>query len=564
MLFVVALQVHLLDDGDTWWHLANGRLIAATHAIARADPFSFTARGAPWVNRQWLFELGAYGAWWIGGSAGVALAAGAFFTLGFAALLTLARRSLPAWAAAVLVWLAVEAAVERFTVRPEAVTFAFVCLYVLALEPRRVHLRTLVLLVVAQVVWANCHALSILGVVVLGSELAGSAAARWLPLPEGWRLTSQRDGRSLAALALATVGALLAEAATPFGLGGAVFPLRLLGVLQGAEVTSSTIVEHRPPVLGELSPAAAIGLVGLLALAGAAALVSWRRWRLSHLLLAAAFAWLALLARRNVALLGPGVLPLVAAGLAPTVAALERPASPRVAIALAAVVAIGLVIETGRVVTGRYYDAARLTRVFGLGESRLLFPAGALAFLDAQAPDARVFNDDALGGYIMWRSRRPVFIDGRLQVYPPEVYREYQTVLDDARAFPALAARHGITAAILYHPAPGRLEVARAIAQMPGWRIAYVDGGAVVLLAGSDGPPAGLRDDIPPVRSTLGGLRPPIEDALLHYQRGRAVLYLLGRGGFDAARADFSIALRLLPSLDEARVGLRATGDIPP
>src|SRR5207245_9417354 len=45
-----------------------------------------------------------------------------------------------------------------------------------------------------------------------------------------------------------------------------------------------------------------------------AALVSWRRWRIAHLLIAAAFTALALLARRNVALIGPGVLPLVASG----------------------------------------------------------------------------------------------------------------------------------------------------------------------------------------------------------------------------------------------------------
>src|SRR4029077_18310341 len=106
---------------------------------------------------------------------------------------------------------------------------------------------------------------------------------------------------------------------------------------------------------------------------------------------------------------------------------------------------------------------------------------------------ARVFNDDALGGYIIWRSRRPVFIDGRLQVYPPEVDRENQTGLDDPLPSPAIVARQGITAVILYHPAPRRLEVAAAIAKVPGWRIAYVDGGAVVLLAGTGGAPAGGR-----------------------------------------------------------------------
>jgi hypothetical protein len=44
--------------------------------------------------------------------------------VGFLCLYVLVRRRLPAWAAAVLVMLAALAAVERFTVRPEAATMA--------------------------------------------------------------------------------------------------------------------------------------------------------------------------------------------------------------------------------------------------------------------------------------------------------------------------------------------------------------------------------------------------------------------------------------------------------
>src|SRR5262249_4055893 len=157
-----------------------------------------TARGTPWVNRQWLFDLAAYGAWRAGGPVATALGAGALFLVGFAALFVIARRRVPAWAAAVLVYLAAEAAVERFTIRPEAVPLALVSLFLLALDRPRIAAGTVALLLGAQVAWANSHALSVLGVVVLASELAGGAAARWLPLPEGWRSASRRDGRSLA------------------------------------------------------------------------------------------------------------------------------------------------------------------------------------------------------------------------------------------------------------------------------------------------------------------------------------------------------------------------------
>jgi len=561
LLLVAALQVHTLDDADTWWHLASGRLIAAERAVAHADPFSYTAPGAPWINRQWLFDLAAYGSWVAGGPAGPILLAGILFLAGFAALYTLARRRLPAWAAALLVVLAAETAVERFTVRPEAATICFLALYLVVLDGATLGMPGLAALVLLQVLWANLHALSVLGLVALGAKLAGAAAGLWLPLPEGWRRASRRDAATVARLGAATAVAIAAQIATPFGLAGALFPLRLLGVLGGAEVTSGPVVEHRAPVLAELSPPVALGLVALLALAALAALVSWRRWRMSHVLLAGTFVALALVARRNVALLGPGVLPLVAGGLAPAAAAAERALArrPPAGTALGAALALGFLLATAGVVGGSYYPAAHLTRTFGLGVSGLMFPARAVDFLDAEAPAARLFNDDLLGGYLLWRDypRRRVFIDGRFQVYPADVYAEYQAVLDDPRAFARLAARYATTAAILFHPAPGRLELARAIAALPGWRIAYLDGAAVVLLADGKAPgtPAGLGEPAIEHPATA------IEDAIASYQRGRALLYLFGRPAFLLARADFHAALRSWPGLEDARQGLGATGE---
>ena len=124
LCFVAALQLHRLDDPDTWWHLASGRRIAERGQIDRVDPFSYTAQGAEWINRQWLFDLGAFASWRAGGELRLTIVAGAGYLVGFLCLYVLVRRRLPAWAAAVLVMLAALAAVERFTVRPEAATMA--------------------------------------------------------------------------------------------------------------------------------------------------------------------------------------------------------------------------------------------------------------------------------------------------------------------------------------------------------------------------------------------------------------------------------------------------------
>ena len=567
LLFIATLQVHRLDDSDVWWHLASGRLIAQTADVARTDPFSFTAAGAPWLNRQWLFEVGAYGAWQAAGPAGPALAAGALHLAAFACLLLLARRRLPLWAAAVLVYLAASAAVERFTMRPEAVTFLGIGLYLLLLDGRMTARRALALVMI-HVVWANAHALSILGLAVLAAEAVSALIASRAPQSARWLQPSRREPSERRHLGLATLGVMAAECITPFGVAGALYPLWLFGLLRGGSLMSTTVIEHKDTVLAELSPEAALALVALLAIAAVAAVVGMGRWRLSHLLVAAGFAYLALVARRNVALVGFGTIPLIAVGMSPLVTRISS--SQRSRSLLGALCALAFVIQTGRVVHGDYYQRARLTRTFGLGQSLLLAPSGVSFFLDDEIGSGRVLNDDMLGGLLLWEGRgtRRVFIDGRMQVYPPAVYEDWQVTLSDPSRFPDLAERWGIQAVALHHPSPGRLEMAGAIARRPDWHVAYLDAGGVVLTRSRpEGLPAGLEGpalaaSTPGIsgwlESVLRPLRSPTESATAAYQRGRAVHFLLGPAGYPLARSDFTEALRLVPGYEPARIGLRA------
>src|SRR5690348_10092236 len=51
----------IFNDGDVSWHIATGRWILSHGAIPKAEPFSFTWAGRPWVPIEWLSEL-IYGA----------------------------------------------------------------------------------------------------------------------------------------------------------------------------------------------------------------------------------------------------------------------------------------------------------------------------------------------------------------------------------------------------------------------------------------------------------------------------------------------------------------------
>ncbi|HUN45973.1 MAG TPA: hypothetical protein VMU85_05615, partial [Stellaceae bacterium] len=131
----------LLNDPDTYWHIAAGRWIWAGSAVPTADPFSHTMAGAPWHAHEWLAELILAGAYGAAGWAGVvALAAGAI-ALGFALLMRALQRVLPAKLALAAVVLAFYLAAGHLTARPHALAMPLLVAWSAALLRARAESR---------------------------------------------------------------------------------------------------------------------------------------------------------------------------------------------------------------------------------------------------------------------------------------------------------------------------------------------------------------------------------------------------------------------------------------
>src|SRR6185369_14777840 len=52
-----------IADPDIWWHLRNAEELLHTGRFVRADAYSYTVHGAPWINHEWLGELPYYVGW---------------------------------------------------------------------------------------------------------------------------------------------------------------------------------------------------------------------------------------------------------------------------------------------------------------------------------------------------------------------------------------------------------------------------------------------------------------------------------------------------------------------
>ena len=66
-VLLLALGPRLLNDPDTYSHIALGRWILEHHGVPTTDPFSATLRGAHWVAFEWLSQVTFAAAYAIGG-----------------------------------------------------------------------------------------------------------------------------------------------------------------------------------------------------------------------------------------------------------------------------------------------------------------------------------------------------------------------------------------------------------------------------------------------------------------------------------------------------------------
>jgi len=440
---VLYLAAAPLTTNDLWWTLAHGEAYAHQGPWLEADPCLYTAEGPP-APHQWLFALALHGVERGFGLRGLRVA----HALAVAGILwlvwSLFRREAEGTAAAclatcvflVLSWY------RLIQLRPELVSVAAtLALYRLLLEPdavpswRRVGASTALL-----VVWANLHALFMIGPLLILAALAGVGVRiglrRWAGLgaPAG---ELRRARRLAAALALGLVAALL----NPGGIqqhlafltssqAGAIFvvldewtafdplapsnyapavslaawlltDLLLLGFLAAALVVGVRLLRApSQPRLEAADPVRlALGLAGALAL-----LVSIR------------FLWMS-------------VFPLLfLLRFQRLESARAAPRSAWVCAAASLAVALAFPLWGGFTTAAALFPRDLRAYLSDSYTGHRFFEPG-LRFLEETGVEGRLFNAYPMGGILCYRlaPRIRTFVDGSLN-FPADVQRDYQQV----------------------------------------------------------------------------------------------------------------------------------------
>lgn len=451
----VTVLTSAFADGDTGWHIATGRWIAAHGTVPRSDPFSFTARGHPWVAHEWLSEVLMYGAWRYGGWSGLILLFGTASAALYAFVaLHLRRWQRPGAAALMMVYLSIGLA-QSLLARPHLLALPMLAAWLIALMRARERERAPPLaLAIVMFVWANAH-----GSFVFGLALAGGLGLEALVTAvPGDRLRVVRQWGLFGIVSLA------AALATPAGLEGLLYPFYVnnLSLL-------SLISEWRPAPLNASS-------LEILLLSGLFFLfLRPVRIPILRLLILLAALHITFEHIRNQMVLVTLATILLAEPLGRAWA--EGAERPRPALLprlwaerreLAPLLAVGLLLFVG---TATY----RLITPFDRPDSYGV-PITALRNLPPGLRDKPVFNEYSFGGLLAFEGIAP-FIDGRSDMYGDAFTADYFKITNgDAARWKAADARWKFAWTIL----PPDNALVKILDREPGWRRAYADKWAVI------------------------------------------------------------------------------------
>ncbi len=457
-VFVYLLIPQSVADPDIWWHLRNAEWQLHAHAFLHRDYFSFTVRGAPWINHEWLAELPLYLAWRMLGPTGLYLMTVAAVEAIFAGVFYLCYRKSGSWMAA-LAASSIAALLSTVSFSPRTLLFGWILLVaeLLVLERFRTRNGPLYPLPLLFAVWINTHGSWLIGIVIFAIFIAGG----WFGIRAGAIRNPPWTPVQRTRLLLTVAFSVTALFANPYGWRLVRYPFDMAF---RQKLNIATIDEWR--TLDFHSPRGRI-FFSVLAVMFLLQLLQQRKWTLYELGLLALGVYAALTYSRFLFLAGILVLPLLTPLLVGARAAIARKKTDKPwanAILL-------LMLVT---VLARHLPSA--DRLQSSGEES--YPLHAAAYLGQWHPKGNVFNDYLWGGFLIWNYPQvPVLIDSRVDIF--EYSGVFQDYLDAIRLKNTLSIldKYHIRYVVFRKDQP----IVYLLEHTPGWKIDFEDATTAVL-----------------------------------------------------------------------------------
>lgn len=426
-----------LNDNSFFTHVATGRIILEDGSVPSSDPYTFTALGEPWTVQSWLASVAYASAERAGGVFGLRALLVVLFVLATTMVWRLTRPAQAIVARLLVATAAMVVCSGVWSERPYMVAFIGLAVLWLALEG---DVRPW-LIVPLMWLWANSHGSYPLAIglclAVLCGELIDQRRA-------GDRVGIRREVTVLAAV----IAGVALSVLSPLGLRAVTFPIDAVS----RSATFRLIVEWQSPEFTSTAERAFLVLV----LGGIAAVVTTRRWR--HVLPLLAFVAAGLLARRNVVMAVPVLVPVIASA-APIIGTLRSRTRPAlgVPVALVACAMFVLVLLSGR------------QTPLGLGG----YPTRALSYASTDEPSGQLITQDFTGNLleVLDGPTGAVYVDDRADMFPTEVLEDYRTLNTASLGWDSVLDQVEAQVVIWKRDHP----LSTALAADPRWRIEFSD-----------------------------------------------------------------------------------------
>jgi hypothetical protein len=448
---------------DILWTLLRGAWMAEHGRLIETDPFTSAPHVAgQLLNVQWLADLFFHGLDALGGLPMVITGTAAVIALTYALVLAAAiTASGHLRLSCAAIWIAYVLGVSNLSPRPQTLGYLIFAVFLLAVvrNERRSDSRMLWLLPLATALWANVHGSFFTGFVLLGCAALG-------------RAVEARSLRASKPYVITLVACVLASLINPYGPGALIY----VASIGSNPVIRDLVTEWAPTTVNWRE-----GILFFCSLVLLGGLMLKARLRLSavEIIVLIVFAYLAWSSVRAIVWWGLLMAPILARLLGDVLPD-RQPTGRDLPLVNAVIIAGVLLVVTIALPWNK--DALPLLPADKRGLFTEDTPVGVGEYLKTHDPPprGRMLNHQGWGGYLEWAvwPRHQVFLDGRIELHPNQVWFDYLDMIFPSARWRALVDRYEISYTVL-----SKLEEPDLIADLradPAWRLDYEDDQAAV------------------------------------------------------------------------------------
>jgi hypothetical protein len=418
-LAIFAMAARVSVDTDTWWHLRAGQWIIEHHRLLTTDPFSYTRFGAGWHYPGWLVQVNMYWIYKIFGPGGLNLWTAIMVCLAFIFVWKTTEGN--SFIRAFTMVFAAAASGVYWAARPYLVTFILTAVYIWLFETLRKNdylsiKKSAIWMSVLMIIWANSHAGFFAGFLIWGVYFL-DALINWF--------SKRSDIKVIQGLFRLGLLLVVCVCINPYGVEMLAYPFKTMGI----SALQDYIQEWQSPNFHSISVQPFAWLI-LLVLGSVG--LSGRKMLLSDFLLTGGFAYMGLMAGRNIALFGIAAPMVITRHLSPVLDGFME--SKLGASSLGRVTHRQNILNWGILFLLILAVLVKVSLVFPISANEEVFkkilPVKAVNYIKQTKPEGRLFNSYNWGGYLLWNlPDYPVFIDGRTDLYDDEIIDEWIKVV---------------------------------------------------------------------------------------------------------------------------------------